>query len=236
MNIPAKLQRFADFMAAHSSPESCVAGRFYRVPCISHSKLKNYRFSWGKWIPLIGSLHQDIEYVGFEPWHIHVDTRFLTLSGNGCYSESLALGRVVTLSGPSGWKGLYDERYLDIADNAVLELCRLQCRRPVPPVFPQAEWAGALRRAHAGCRIVGGLCPHRGIPIACGRHVAPGVRQCPGHGLAWDDDGRNARMVEPATAEQEPPRPRGSPLMATAVVGSKAAHSQALQPPQWPPT
>jgi hypothetical protein len=195
MNIPANLQRFADFMAAHSSPEGCVAGRFYRVPCISHRKLKESSCNWGKWIPLIGSLHQDIEHVGFEPWHIHVDTRFLTLSENGYYSESGALGRVVTLSGLSIWK------WLDIASNAVLELRRLQCRRPVPPVFPQTRWAESLQKAHAGCRIVDGLCPHRGIPIACGRHVAPGVRQCPGHGLAWDEGGRQVQMVEPGAVE-----------------------------------
>jgi len=39
MNIPTNLQRFADFMATHSSPEGCIAGRRYMVPCISHPKL-----------------------------------------------------------------------------------------------------------------------------------------------------------------------------------------------------
>ena len=198
MSIPANLQRFADFMATHPSPEGCMAGRRYMVPCISHPALKISSRSWGKWIPLIGSLHQDIEHVGFEPWHIHVDTRFLTLSENGYYSESQALGQVVTLSGISRMKGFHDEYYLGLANNAVLELRQMQCRRPVPPVFPQAKWAGALQAAHAGCRIVDGLCPHRGIPIDCGRHVAPGVRQCPGHGLAWDDDGRQVRMAPTA--------------------------------------
>jgi hypothetical protein len=197
MSVPANLQRFADFMAAHSSPEGCIAGRRYMVPCISHLRLKESLFSWGKWIPLIGSLHQDIEHIGFEPWHIHVDTRFLTLSENGYDSESRALGRVLTLSYTSSWRVLHSEYYLDIADNAVLELRRLQCCRPVPPVFPEAKWASTLQKAHAGCRIVDGLCPHRGIPIACGRHVGPGVRQCPGHGLAWDDDGRQVQMVAP---------------------------------------
>jgi hypothetical protein len=197
MNIPDNLQRFADFMAAHSSPEGCIAGRFYMVPCISHPKLKRSSFNWGKWIPLIGSLHQDIEHVGFEPFHIHVDTRFLTLSGDGYHYESQALGRVVTLSGKIEMKGLLDEYYLGIAKKAVLELRRLQCRRPAPPVFPQVSWANSLQSAYAGCRIVDGLCPHRGIPIACGRHVAPGVRQCPGHGLAWDDDGRQVQLVKP---------------------------------------
>jgi hypothetical protein len=203
MNIPANLQRFADFMTTHSSPEGCVAGRRYMVPCISHPTLKNSRFNWGQWVPLIGTLHQDIEHIGFDPWHIHVDTRFLTIkiSLNNYYSESSALGRVLTLSGHSAHQGFHDQKYLDLASNAVLELRRLQCRRPVPPVFPQARWAGGLQEAHAGCRIIDGLCPHRGIPIACGRHVGPGVRQCPGHGLGWDDDGRQVRMVGAGSGE-----------------------------------
>jgi hypothetical protein len=178
-----------------------VAGRFYRVPCISHPKLKGGRPSWKDWIPLIGPLHEDQEHVGFSPWHIHVDTRFLTLPPEGFYEESRALGGPVCLSGHSAWNGCWDGLFLDIASNALLELRRLQCRRPVPPVFPEASWAGALQKAHAGCRIVDGLCPHRGIQIACGRHLAPGVRQCPGHGLAWDEDGRQVGMVRPAPVE-----------------------------------
>jgi hypothetical protein len=201
MNTPANLQRFADFMAAHSSPEGCIAGRRYMVPCISHSKLSCKLFGWGNWIPLIGPLHEDQEHIGFRPWHIHVDTRFITLNSKDCCSESRALAHPVSFSDGGTWNGAQDDLYLDIASNAVLDLRWLQCRRPVPPVFPQARWAKGLQKAHAGCRIVDGLCPHRGIPIACGRHVAPGVRQCPGHGLAWDDDGRQVQLVEPGAAE-----------------------------------
>ena len=97
MNIPADLERFADFMAAHSSPEGCVTGRFYKVPCISHPYLKYICRNWGNLAPLIGTLHQDIEHIGFDPWHIHLDTRFLTLSKSRYQSESRALIQVVTL-------------------------------------------------------------------------------------------------------------------------------------------
>jgi hypothetical protein len=199
MNIPTNLQRFADFMATHPSPEGCVAGRFYRVPCISHPKLKGERSTWKDWIPLIGPLHEDQEHVGFKPWHIHVDTRFLTLPPEGFYEESLALGSPVCFSGHGD--GLWDGYFLGIINNATLELRRMQCRRPVPPRFPEVPWTNALQQAHANCRIVDGLCPHRRIPIACGRHVGPGVRQCPGHGLAWDEDGRQVRTVKPAPAK-----------------------------------
>jgi hypothetical protein len=194
MSIPTNLQRFADFMAAHSSPEGCIAGRRYMVPCISHPRLRRKLFGWGNWIPLIGSLHEDQEHVGFNPFHIHVDTRFITID---FYAEPRALAQPVSLSDGGRSNGVHDDHYLEIASNAALELRRLQCRRPVPPVFPQAKWAGKLQKAHAGCRVVDGLCPHRGIPIACGRYLAPGVRQCPGHGLAWDGDGRQVQLVEP---------------------------------------
>jgi hypothetical protein len=196
MNIPADLQRFADFMATHSSPESCIAGRRYMVPCISHPRLSRKLLGWGKWIPLIGPLHEDQEHVGFKPWHIHVDTRFITLNSQDFCSESRALAQPVCFSDGGTWVGAHDDLYLDIASNAVLELRRLQCRRPVPPVFPKTRWAKGLQKAYAGCRIVDGLCPHRGIPISCGRYVAPGVRQCPGHGLGWDDDGRQVRLLD----------------------------------------
>jgi len=196
MSIPANLQRFADFMAAHSSPEGCIAGRRYMVPCISHPRLRRKLFGRGKWIPLIGPLHEDQEHVGFKPWHIHVDTRFITLNGRDFCGESRALAQPVCFSDGGALNGYLDDFYLDIASNAAIELRRLQCRRPVPPVFPQAGWSGELQKAHAGCRVVDGLCPHRGIPIACGRHVGPGVRQCPGHGLAWDDDGRQVRLLD----------------------------------------
>jgi len=203
MTIPANLQRFADFMAAHASPEGCIAGRRYMVPCISHSKLKRKSFGWVNWIPLIGPLHEDQEHVGFKPWHIHVDTRFLTLPFNGSFEESWALGRPVCFADNGLGNVAHYDLYLDIANNAVLELRRLQCRRPWPALFPQAPWAEGLQKAHAGCRVGDGLCPHRGIPIACGRYVAPGVRQCPGHGLAWNEDGRQVRLMvgpEPVVA------------------------------------
>lgn len=49
-------------------------GRYYRVPCVRG------RWILGDsplWIPVIGPLHEDTEYIGFPFQHWHVDYRFL---------------------------------------------------------------------------------------------------------------------------------------------------------------
>lgn len=197
---PTNLQRFADFMAANPSPENCVAGRFYLVPCISYPGLQTqYETQWAEWIPLIGSLHEDSEHIGFTPWHIHVDTRFLTISAFGASelfrerNELHALARPVSISVPQGWS---NSHYAALQENALLEMKRKRCRRSDPPAWPSnAQWMGSLQAAYAGSRVTNGLCPHRGIPVACGKELSPGVRQCPGHGLAWDEAG--CMVVQP---------------------------------------
>ena len=194
MSTPIKLQRFADFMAASPSPENCVAGRFYLVPCISHPRLLDkYNSQWAEWIPLIGSLHEDSEHIGFHPWHIHVDTRFITISAAGASelfrerNESDALARPVSISSPETWNSSH---YADLQKNALLQMKRKRCRRADPPAWlSAAQWMGSLQAAYAGSRVTNGLCPHRGIPVACGRELSPGVRQCPGHGLTWNKAG-----------------------------------------------
>jgi hypothetical protein len=189
---PANLQRFADFMAANPSPENCVAGRFYLVPCISHPRLQaQYDTQWAEWIPLIGSLHEDSEHIGFMPWHIHVDTRFLTISAypprNDDEKLHRALARPVSILVPGRFNNSY---YADLQENALLQMKRKRCRRADPPAWPSdAQWMGSLQAAYAGSRVTNGLCPHRGIPVACGKELSPGVRQCPGHGLAWNEAG-----------------------------------------------
>lgn len=191
---PTNLQHFADFMAANPSPENCVAGRFYLVPCISHPRLQvQYNTQWAEWIPLIGSLHEDSEHIGFTPWHIHVDTRFLTISVAGSSeffrkrNERRALATPVALLVPQIWNSIH---FADLQENALLEMKRKRCRRADPPAWLSgAQWMGSLQAAYAGSRVTNGLCPHRGIPVACGKELSSGVRQCPGHGLVWDKAG-----------------------------------------------
>ncbi len=193
---PPNLQRFADFMAANPSPVDCVASRYYNLPCIKLStKTKSYHSFWGEWIPLIGPPHQDKE-INFPYWHIHVDTRFLTLNNS---QGQYAAAAPVCFSGPSPY---LDEIYEDIVNNSALQVRRLQCRRAEPLAFFSAVWRGELQKAYADSCAVNGICPHRGIPIACGHRLAPGLRQCPGHGLVWSEgnglfEGYQCQVVEP---------------------------------------
>lgn len=190
--IPADMKRFADFMAANPSPVNCVANRYYNLPCINLSVKSSTHSFWGKWVPLIGPPHQDKEIVNFPYWHIHVDTRFLTL--NNLCESAYAAGAPVCFGGPSP---NLDKIYEDIVNNSALQVKRLQCRRAEPLAFPSAPWRKELQQAYADSRAVDGVCPHRGIPITCGHQLALGVRQCPGHGLAWAEDGHQCQLVGP---------------------------------------
>lgn len=189
---PHNLERFATFMAANPSPVNCEAGKFYNVPCLSHhytTRASKYK-GWGKWTPLIGPVHEDKEIASFPIWHIHVDTRFLAF--RGIYKE--IPGRL--LGAPVCFDDSRRSDFFNIRQDAILEVRRLKCRQSEPPPFPDGvHWRRAMEDAHAHCRVTNGLCPHRGIPLACGREIAPGVRQCPGHGLAWDSDGQMVRLA-----------------------------------------
>jgi hypothetical protein len=188
--IPANMQRFADFMAANPSPVNCVIGRYYNLPCINLGSKASHHSFWGEWVPLIGPPHQDKEIVNFPYWHIHTDTRFLTLDDS--YRSSYASGAPVCFGGPSPY---LDKVYEDLINNSTLQVKRLQCRRAKPLAFPFAPWRKELQNAYADSHAVDGICPHRGIAIACGHRLAPGLRQCPGHGLVWSEDGYQCQLV-----------------------------------------
>ena len=186
---PTKMQRFVDFMAANPSPIDCIVDEYYDLPCINYDGIKHHNPCWGDWVPLIGLLKQDKEHINFPWWHIHVDTRFLVLPFQDVHDwlRIKALLTPVCLSGPDP---KHQSTYENIINNAVLQVRPLQCKRAEPAQFPgNATWRKALQQAYADSRVVNGICPHRGYPIACGRKLAPGIRQCPGHGLVWSDDG-----------------------------------------------
>jgi hypothetical protein len=193
---PTGHERFSAFLAANPSPRDCIPGKMYSVPCISHpdvSRFSKWSKGWGAYVPLIGAFHEDAAVVGFDPWHIHVDQRFITYPPDlDAMQQASLLGAVVTLS---TWahdpldESPPTDHYAKLRSEAVLVVRRMMCRRAEPPQFPEAKWREALEKAYSDCKLIDGRCPHRGIDIACGRQLRPGVRQCPGHGLAWNDDG-----------------------------------------------
>lgn len=184
MNIlPLPLQRFADFMLSNPSPQSVEPGRFYRVPCVKLPSSDVHHFWGNNPLPLLGTVHEDREITGFKAWHIHVDTRFMTVPD----PAGDALGKPLSLT----WH-FEPDFPLPTYVNAPLLLTRKMARRPEAPLFPveRAKWLDDMELACKDKRVSNGTCPHRGLPLAAGRDLGNGVTQCPGHGLCWNREGR----------------------------------------------
>lgn len=193
--MPPALRRFAEFLSANPSPTDVVAGRFYWVPCATHPMwLWPDRRARIKHVPLVGTVHEDRDIIGFNPWHIHVDTRFIPICEHE-HPDSQELADNTALGLPLSLTMHWDPDQTLHWANAVLSLRRLKARRSEPPGWSSrlARWIPALEDAYADASAACGVCPHRQIPLSAGRDMGNGVRQCPGHGLCWDREGRLVR-------------------------------------------
>jgi hypothetical protein len=186
MNIPPELEKFANFMAKNPPPDNCKVGKFYKVPCFVWDK----KMHGLKVTPVIGTVHEDTEIINFPVWHIHPDTRFIQLDS---HEPKARFGKVVNLTDASNFTAKY---YKELQQTARLELRRKKCINAEPLFWPPVEYMQSLQAAYADHRVVNGICPHRGISLSCGRLLANGARQCPGHGLAWNEDGSMAYPIE----------------------------------------
>jgi hypothetical protein len=185
--MPPALQRFADFLAANPSPTEVVAGKYYMVPCAIMPPGRTWEGL--KRVPLLGTVHEDRDVIKFKAWHIHVDTRFLP----GHLGENyMLLARPLSLT--SDW--FFEDEILDLSAKAELNVRRFRAVRSEPPELPPgiAPWRPALEDLYADASAACGVCPHRQIPLTAGRQMGDGVRQCPGHGLCWDREGRLVRQ------------------------------------------
>ncbi len=183
--MPPALQRFADFLAANPSPTEVVTGKYYKVPCAITPA--GHKWVGLKRLPLLGTVHEDRSVTGFWAWHIHIDSRFLPDSfgeGHGLLTRPLSL----TSNFP------FEGEMLDPLADAVLDVLRCRAFRAEPPKWQRASWLPALEDLYADASAACGVCPHRQIPLTAGRQMGDGVRQCPGHGLCWDRDGRLVRQ------------------------------------------
>jgi hypothetical protein len=179
--MPPALQRFADFLAANPSPTEVMAGKYYKVPCAITPPGRTWVGL--KRLPLLGTVHEDRDVIGFQAWHIHIDSRFLPDSfgeGHGLLTRPLSLTIM--------------NNVLDPLVDAALGVLRFRAFRAEPPEWPQASWTRVLEDLHADASAACGVCPHRRIPLTAGRDMGDGVRQCPGHGLCWDREGRLVRQ------------------------------------------
>jgi nitrite reductase/ring-hydroxylating ferredoxin subunit len=222
--MPSELQRYVDFLAANPSPTVVVAGKYYMVPCANYTLDSIYP----RYVPLLGTVHEDRDVIGFKAWHVHVDTRFLTVKqcDNPIDQEQenrIALSRPLSLTDPYVLN--YDREVLLCLAHAPLEMRKMQARRAESLEWKINEivrwrngrnWLHVLEDTYANANAACGVCPHRQIPLYAGRDMGNGVRQCPGHGLCWDRDGRMVRTAEDAPAD-------GEVLQSVATHGAAAA-------------
>ncbi len=151
--------------------EPPVVGKFYMVPCVFGTSDKWQTKKSCKWLPVIGALHSDSEYIGFSPLHLHYDHRFTP------ESEWMELGR-----------GFSDPMFIVISDPKMkpvrkrMKCLRVQCDYP-----KNAHFRHALADAYADKRVKCGTCPHRGLPLSSlPREPGTDIVTCVGHGLKWD--------------------------------------------------
>jgi hypothetical protein len=197
--MPPGLKWIADFMAANPLPENTEEGKFYIVPCIEwHDKWIKRNFGNSGIAPLIGTVHEDRDIIGFKPWHIHVDTRFLRLKKDGYNLDPVkALGAPVCLTSGMFGQEEYWDTLIPMLLDAKVSMRRRRCVRSQPEGWP-SDWRfiDPLEKAYATHCAVNGTCPHRGLPLSGGRDMGNGVRQCFAHGLCWRPDGRMVRRQE----------------------------------------
>jgi hypothetical protein len=188
MSQPGQIEALAEWLKDHPGPLDPEPGRFYPVPCARHRHKEALpprgKSWWPKdgWLPLIGPVHEDREVVGFEPLHVHVDTRFLSSLPSGLFTEMYALASPLCLTGHMIFEGRYVLEF-----SMKRRLCRRQPLRWDPTGI---SWAQKMKDAHRGCQVgADGLCPHRGIPLAASHRLPDGSVVCVGHGLRWAADG-----------------------------------------------
>lgn len=165
-----------------------VVGRFYLVPCV--------RGVWygrmGNW-PVLLPFHEDRAVIGFEPWHYHLDRRFLP---NLMFADTGILP-VLTPAGRMNRSPLQVSPKCNPDGLPPPVERRRKCRRRIGLLgYDNVRWAPALRADYREDRLRPGMiCPHKGVCLAT-MPVIDGVVECPAHGLRWDV--ATGRLVEPA--------------------------------------
>ena len=166
--------------------EAYTIGRYYLVPVVRG----NWLGREGDW-PVLGPLHDDTEYIGFDIKHFHVDARFLSDKIWQATDDKIKF--IHSVFNRPLHAGLGD------GEDSTLEplgLRRLLCRRAWPR-YPRekAKWLPALPAAYADHSIFPAMvCPHRGASLN-GLRVSGGCVTCPLHGLRWNVE--TGKVVHP---------------------------------------
>jgi len=173
-----------------------VVGRTYLVNTVETLKGS----VWGAHrAPILGTLHEDRDVIGFLPDHIHVDWRFVSHAKYEHVAKNVQLQKdaqnlpgFTLLSLPLSVNYTLANEYR--TGDKQPERRALECKR-LFDVWPETvPWMADLERAYQAKRAMVGrngcrdICPHRGISLV-GAPEDPGIpgsRVCPGHGLCFD--------------------------------------------------
>lgn len=160
-----------------------LVGRTYLVNTIRTLT----RSVWqGERAPLLGTMHEDRQLIGFIHDHIHVDWRFVS------HAQIEFITGQVRYENPDrtmfSLLGFPLSVGYAISIGANQKRIPLECKRTFA-VFPDdSKWMADLERAYIGKRACKDICPHRGISLVDAPEDPniPGSRVCPGHGLCFD--------------------------------------------------
>ena len=174
-------------------------GRYYRIPHV--------RTRWGgnslpEWIPIIGPAHNDIEVIGFEHEHWHVDFRFLSVKKKRQGTRWDVDGaEVFVLPVSTVWPlpvrndpdydtiRVGDLTKRDVPLEAYYRVKKVLCKGQYPdlPLEGGLPWIRKLEAAYADTRLKKGLvCPHKGADLSTFVPDEKDFVTCPLHGLQWN--------------------------------------------------
>lgn len=157
--MPAKLQR------VDRLKEPPVVGRFYLVPTVQGRWYDSFREDW----PVIGNLHNDVEFFDFHTKHFHLDYRFVRVR------KSL-LGRVKAAP-------LHAHSSTPLSKPIFR---RRKCLREQVIFDGPSKIMTPFRKSFAGHQCASGkrgwVCPHRHVALGSTPAIG-GVITCPLHGL-----------------------------------------------------
>lgn len=189
--------------------EPVVVGRKYLVPGIVYPFFQPWRHENKKerwwWWPVLGPRHNDAEHLNFEPWHYHVDDRFIDRRHERRIRAIQYRVDVEPIKLTIAGHPLNHRNYPDHPD---IEWRVRVCRRdrmdhPVTDGSLKGQGAFAHLFAHYhGCEAplnADGvrICPHKGAPLSSIAPDAQGFVTCPLHGLKFDRDWRSVRIGAP---------------------------------------
>lgn len=140
--------------------------------------------------PIIGTWHEDAEYIMLPDHHYHLDTRFLTrrqLQHIGPFrkrtAEVNAMGLAIT----------------DVIGRPTHAPRKFKRPTPPHPLLRERERTN-FENAYATHKLKNMICPHRGLSLI-GQPVRDGCVTCPLHGLKWNvESGELVRTVKVANA------------------------------------